>query len=255
MFRDSAGALRVVYREVVVPFDRHASQSRRKAVLAKYGLKVRERNAFHDDQVIAYNESRRYVAERMVELANDLTETEEVVFAFPNFVSEFRRAAVPTPIKAQWHLKTVEARRAWAKTQGQGIAVAILDDGIDIGHPDLTRNILRNPDPNEPRDLNGRDFFVGDDAPDHFDPRPKRFRPRSIKCRVTTLTVPRARASPPPRATLTAYVGLRRRQGYFRSRFFTPTTLPYRVSPTRYDTRHALRTFCPVHGQARHRPT
>ena len=76
----------------------------------------------------------------MVELANELTETEEVVFAFPNFVSEFRRAAVPKPNAAQWHLKTVKAASAWAVTQGEGITVAIIDDGVDINHPNLKGN-------------------------------------------------------------------------------------------------------------------
>jgi hypothetical protein len=57
----------------------------------------------------------------MVELANELTETEEVVFAFPNFVSELKRKAVPKSIKAQWHLRTVKAPAAWASTQGEGL--------------------------------------------------------------------------------------------------------------------------------------
>lgn len=177
VFRDKTGALRVVYREVVLRFAPNTAQTRRKAVLSKFGLAVRDRNLFHKDQLIAYDPKRKYVADRMVELANELTETDEVVFAFPNFVSEFKRGLVaPTPVKAQWHLAVVGARKAWGTAQGEGIVVAVLDDGVDVDHPNLKRNIKRNPDPNEPRDLLGRDFFVEDDAPDHFDPRPKRFR-------------------------------------------------------------------------------
>jgi subtilisin family serine protease len=146
-------------------------------VIKKFGLQVRDRNPFHDDQIIAVDPKRKYIAERMIELANELTETDEVIFAFPNFVSEFKRAAVaPTFHTEQWHLGTVQARKAWAHTQGSGIVVAVLDDGVDVDHPNLKANIRRKPDPSEPRDLLGRDFFVAETAPDHFDPRPKRFR-------------------------------------------------------------------------------
>jgi subtilisin family serine protease len=51
----------------------------------------------------------------------------------------------------------------------------VLDDGVDVEHPNLKDNIRRRPDSSEPRDLCGRDFFVEEDTPDHFDPRPKRF--------------------------------------------------------------------------------
>jgi subtilisin family serine protease len=177
VFRDRAGALRVVYREVVIRFQPRLPRTQQKVLLDKFGLTVRDRNSFHDDQIVAFDPKRKYVAERMVDLANELTETEEVVFAFPNFVSEFKRGLqAPQPVAAQWHLSVVEARKAWGTTQGKGIVVAVLDDGVDVDHPNLKGNIKRKPDPDEPRDLLGRDFFVGEDAPDHFDPRPKRFR-------------------------------------------------------------------------------
>jgi len=177
VFSDPRGTLRVVYREVVLRFEPNVAEAKQKAVLDKYGLQVRVRNAFQSDQLIAFDPTRKYIAEKMVELANELTETDEVVFAFPNFVSEFKRGLqAPKPIAAQWHLATVNARRAWSKSQGGGIVIAVLDDGVDVDHPNLASNIRRRPDPNEPRDRFGRDFFVGEDAPDHFDPTPKRFR-------------------------------------------------------------------------------
>jgi subtilisin family serine protease len=175
VFRDPSGALRVIYREVIIRFERSASESKRKALLAKFGLEIRKYNSFFARQIIAFDPKRKYVAEKMVELANKLTETDEVTFAFPNFISEFKRDAAPTHHTEQWHLDTVQARKAWAKTLGKGVTVAILDDGVDIDHPNLKPNIRRKPDSGEPRDLYGRDFFVAEDAPDHFDPRPKLF--------------------------------------------------------------------------------
>lgn len=173
---DATGAVRVVYREVTVQFEPKTSAATRKKVLDRFGLQERSRSAFSPLKVIAVDPKRRYVAERVVELANQLTESDEVAFAFPNFVSEFYRDAVPTVQAAQWHLKTVAARAAWATSLGANtITVAVLDDGVDVDHPNLKRRIRGNPDPNEARDLCGRDFFVGENAPDHFNPRPKRF--------------------------------------------------------------------------------
>jgi subtilisin family serine protease len=175
VFRDPSGALRVIYREVIIRFEPAVPKSRRKALLAKFGLEIRKHNPFHERQLIAFDAKRKYVAERVIELANKLTETDDVTFAFPNFVSEFKRDAVQNHHKEQWHLDTVDARKAWSKTMGKGVTVAILDDGVDLDHPNLKNNIRRKPDSGERRDLYGRDFYVEPDALDHFDPRPKRF--------------------------------------------------------------------------------
>jgi hypothetical protein len=176
-FCDETGKVRVVYREAIVRFEPGIPQTKRKAVLAKFKLKVRARNAFIGDQVTVFCPRRVYVAERMVELANKLTETEEIAFAFPNFVSEFKRMGAPRPRAELWQLDIVEARKAWQHARGDGITIAILDDGVDVEHPNL--RIRKHPDPDEPRDVCGRDFFVDENSRDgaleQFDPRPKIF--------------------------------------------------------------------------------
>jgi subtilisin family serine protease len=179
VYRDDTGKHRVIYREAVLRFEAGSSQASRRKLLAKFRLRIRKANAFRANQFIVYDPSRRYMAETMLELTNALNETEEVAFAFPNFVSEFKRSAVPGPRPDQWHLATVSARKAWKRTRGKGITIAILDDGVDVEHPGLKHNVVRNPDPKEPRDVCGRDFFIdeeNDDAGERFDPRPKIFR-------------------------------------------------------------------------------
>jgi subtilisin family serine protease len=177
-FCDDTGKLRIVYREAIVRFEPATPQAKRRAVLAKFKLEVRARNPFIGDQVTVFDPRRSYVAERMIELANALTETEEIAFAFPNFVSEFKRMGASRPHAEQWQLDIVEARKAWKHARGEGVTIAILDDGVDVEHPNL--RIRRRPDRHEPRDLYGRDFFVDensrDGAEEQFDPRPKIFR-------------------------------------------------------------------------------
>jgi subtilisin family serine protease len=50
----------------------------------------------------------------------------------------------------------------------------VLDDGVDLDHPNLKSRLWRNPD-KKAQDRHGRDFFVGPDDPGRFDPRPKAF--------------------------------------------------------------------------------
>lgn len=187
-FREAAtGLLHVVYREVVVRFGHGVAEKRRRSILGKYGLKVREVNSFVKDQVIVYHPSRKYTPERLVEISNEIAETEEAVFAAPNFVSQFRRSAPPSIRREEWHLfnqggggavagEDVDIREAWQVTRGRReIVVAVLDDGVDIDHPNLRPNVWRNPNAAD-RNKFGRDFFLPDNHPDHFNPRPKLFR-------------------------------------------------------------------------------
>jgi subtilisin family serine protease len=183
------GLMRVVYKEVVVRFKAGTPEKTRERVLKKQGLAVRSQNPLIPDQVVAYDRSGKRAGAEMIEVANDCWGLDEVVFATPNFVSEFRRSAVPAIIDEQWHLENrakvagqkkgedVRAAKAWQTTLGRpAIVVAVLDDGVDVDHPNLRANIKKNPDPGEPRDKLGRDFFIPDnDHPEHFNPRPKLF--------------------------------------------------------------------------------
>ncbi|WP_424970845.1 S8 family serine peptidase [Dinoroseobacter sp. S76] len=186
--RDSQ-LLRVVYKEIVVEFTEGAEAATRKAILEKYGLEVRRRSGFNPNRFVVTDPKRSTMAQKTVEVSNDLMQLEEVETASPNFVSEFPRRAAPVPSRFQWHLNhqsgqshdpaaDVDIRAAWQMTQGAPqVVVAVLDDGVDVEHPNLRENILRRPDPDEPRDVNGRDFYIADnDDPEHYNPRPKLFR-------------------------------------------------------------------------------
>lgn len=44
--------------------------------------------------------------------------------------------------KAGWSISHFDLPKVWSKSKGEGVKVAVLDTGVDLDHPDLTRNLL-----------------------------------------------------------------------------------------------------------------
>lgn len=189
VFEDvGSGLLRMVYKEIMVRLHKGVSVKVRDKILRKHGFELRTRSRFVRNQFVVRDKRGRRMGADLLDVANDWAGMDEIEFAAPNFVSEYHRFALPRINREQWHLwnrgdyvgqvsgEDVNARGAWRKTLGRrSIVVAVLDDGVDIEHGNLKSRILRNPDPNDQQDLYGRDFFVPDDHPEHYDPRPKVF--------------------------------------------------------------------------------
>jgi subtilisin family serine protease len=187
VFRDlGSGLIRTFRREVVVRFSAGVSPRRQARLLAAHRLEVRRRNRYVAGQFVVADRGRKRFGADMVEVANSLASLDEVVFAAPNFVSEYRRFLAPRPPLSQWHLRNLgrggqkkgedlNVVRAWRRTQGQGVVVAVLDDGVDLSHPGLRSRLWKNPSPSA-RDRHGRDFFLPPTHPDHFNPQPKKWR-------------------------------------------------------------------------------
>jgi len=71
-----------------------------------------------------------------------------VLYAEPNFRGRFEETlpAVPNDpgYSSQWWLPAVGDREMWALGRGAGLVVAVIDSGVDLGHPDLKLNLLPN---------------------------------------------------------------------------------------------------------------
>ena len=44
--------------------------------------------------------------------------------------------------KSAWGISAFDLPRAWVKTKGEGVKIAVLDTGCDLDHPDLVKNLL-----------------------------------------------------------------------------------------------------------------
>lgn len=174
----------IVTREITVRFKPKVSESQRTKLLKGIDLMVRDVNEFIPRQFIVIPSTDVDESET-IRLANRLAESDAVEYAAPNFVSEHLKLAATNDrlLADQWHLNNtgadgavagedVKAFAAWDITPGGSpdIIIAIVDDGVDIGHADLRSNIWTNPDPAAP-DRNGRNYFDND-----YDPRPRHFR-------------------------------------------------------------------------------
>ncbi|GGU64658.1 type VII secretion-associated serine protease mycosin [Streptomyces daghestanicus] len=47
---------------------------------------------------------------------------------------------------AQWALETLQAEQAWSISKGEGVTVAVIDDGVNASHIDLQGNVLEGHD-------------------------------------------------------------------------------------------------------------
>jgi thermitase len=76
-------------------------------------------------------------------IAKTLSKNPLIAFAEPDMLVEPSETIPDDPqFPNQWHLSKIQAPTAWDMGTGDGITVAILDDGVDPDHPDLEGRLV-----------------------------------------------------------------------------------------------------------------
>lgn len=161
-------ALRVVYDELIVQFQPDVPLARCGAILEKTLFLAVEPSCFVRNQWIVRHVEGK-AGESLLREADNFKQFEDVVFAWPNSVAEYIRASSPATLTRDWWLEKIgvnsplDGSRVLPKGD-PAIVIAVLDDGVDIAHPNLLSRVATGL---------GRDFVFLPTEADHSDPRPK----------------------------------------------------------------------------------
>jgi subtilisin family serine protease len=113
------------------------------AIIRGAGLTVKQRLDFATNAYFAA--APEGTGQRVFDIALELLNRADVVYCHPELIQERRRKQV---FPQQWHLKAttvnnvavnahVSAEAAHAITRGAGATIAVIDDGVDVDHPEF----------------------------------------------------------------------------------------------------------------------
>lgn len=158
-----SGEVMLYTENFFVKFKDETSEEDCLAVLKKYNLTIKNKLPFAPNSYFV--EATEGTGLKVFEIAEKILAEKNVEYCHPELVQE-RRYKMIHP--GQWHLaptvikgKKVDAHvnieAAWAQTKGKGVTIAVIDDGVDIDHPEF----------------NGRIVHAYDATSNLTDPRPK----------------------------------------------------------------------------------
>ncbi|MEO0897805.1 MAG: S8 family serine peptidase [Bacteroidota bacterium] len=154
--------------QIIIQFKEEVELARKNEILEAHKLKFKKKFKTTDTYLVQVTGSTNM---NPVKCSNLMNEYEEVTYAEPNLINRFQTQLAPADVlyEEQWHLSAqediqlvegadVNALEAWEVTKGnRDVVVAIIDDGFDINHPDLS---------GEGKIVQPKDFYDGDDNPE-----------------------------------------------------------------------------------------
>lgn len=146
-YRTEEGRLYVLGDRLTVRLDEDLSENEIGKILADAGLEIVQELTFASNLY----EVRVTGEADPLDLAAELDERSDVVYAEPNFVEHIPQRYTPSDpdYDQQWQWNNdgsggatagadVDAEEAWEYAQGGGTRIAVIDNGFDVGHPDLS---------------------------------------------------------------------------------------------------------------------
>ncbi|MBS4222817.1 S8 family serine peptidase [Lederbergia citrea] len=124
--------------ELIVKFKSSVTSSQKKKILQNIKGKEVSQLLNGEFSLVSVPDS-----PKLVTIAEKLLKNKEVEFVEPNY--EITKAYTPSDpgYKSQWHLKKIQAPKAWDITKGSSaIKVAVIDTGVQTNHPDLKGKIV-----------------------------------------------------------------------------------------------------------------
>src|SRR5207244_1323529 len=128
-----------------------ASRSLQRTTVAKAGATIEDDIQSIDSAVVAAKPGQSTDA-----IAHQLSRSDAVAFVEPDYVVKAARLPNDVLLHELWGLRNtgqlggkpgadINAPAAWDVTTGGDVTVAVVDTGIDYGHPDLRNNMWVNP--------------------------------------------------------------------------------------------------------------
>ena len=143
--------------EVIITFDGSVDDEEIRNVIRQSGLRfIKEFPAIDPTVLVGFTGPTSFG----FEIADQLTELEEVAVAEPNFIHDLPEMATPNDplFSDQWDMQNtgqtggtigadMKAAAAWdISTGSSSIVVAVIDEGVDVDHPDLAANMVTGHD-------------------------------------------------------------------------------------------------------------
>lgn len=126
------------------------------ALLDKFSLKVKSKLPFAANAYFV--QANEGTGLQVFNIAEQVLQEPSVEYCHPELVQERRYKGAVHPL--QWHLSKTKIGRkvvdnhvnieaAWAITRGRGVTIAVIDDGVEINHPEFSGRIVHPYDATE----------------------------------------------------------------------------------------------------------
>lgn len=130
------------YSELVVGYDDELTSEQARDLLQNKGFEIVKLRPEMSSAVVEIGQMK--TADEVDYAGEELAASEDILYAEPNYRYYAQTARYPQDehFGMQWHYPQVRLPQAWTQTTGDSsVRIAVLDTGVDTGHPDLGDNI------------------------------------------------------------------------------------------------------------------